>query len=492
VVDKTVTEKMVDGTLWMFFAKFIDRSLGLISTLILLRLLAPDDFGLVAMGMVVYGFVDILVTFGFDVVLIQKKEVSRDHYDSVWTLRIIFYSVTAVILASIAPLSSRYFNDDRLSDVVFCLSFIFLLSAMTNIGVVEFRRNLDFKKEFWFSVAKKSTSFLVTIPLAYFLRSYWALVVGMLTSKFIEVFISYRIHLFRPRLSLAKASGVMRFSKWMLFNSILGFISDSLPNFVLGRLFGASSVGYYSVTQEVVSIPTTELVSVINRTTLPGYSKKRTDMKELKSSYLSVLSVISLVVWPVGLGIFSVADVLVPVVLGEGWLESVGLFLLLSPAVMLLGLSSNAWVVNAACGKPHMTSYIDLSRMLSLVVCMSLYYFVFVESGFLWVAKSFLFSSIVYFIVSNFVVFKVVGVGVIDLFYVHIRPVICSFLMFFVVSFVVDYGVFIYGSGVILLASVLIGLFSYFLLILFFWFLFGRPDGAELFFIKRFNGFIRG
>jgi len=477
---KSVTDKMVDGTIWMLFSKFVERGLGLVSTLVLLRLLSPDDFGLVATAMLVYGLVDILVTFGFDVALIQTRNVDRSHYDTAWTLQIIFYTTIAVVLSCIAPLSASYFNDERLTDVIYCLSFIFVISAFSNIGVVEFRRNLNFRKEFWFSIAKKTVALGVTVPLAYIMRSYWALVVGMLASKVLEVLLSYFMHSFRPRISLSKAREIMSFSKWVVFNSVISYGFVGLPVFVISKFFGTSEVGYYTVSREVVEIPTTEMVSAINRATLPGYAKKSTDINELKCSYFNVLAVIFIVTLPVGIGIMSVAEVLVPVVLGLQWVSTIDIFLWLSPSAMLMALVSNSWVLNASVGRPEVTSFVNF---VSFSFLLSVVFFMFDEVGYLWVVKAVFFFSIFYFFLSILCSIFVVNAEFVDFLFVSWRPVLSSVVMFFFVDLFLaaDF----VGDVFRLFVSVFVGFFVYLISIFILWLISGLPDGAERFIIDK-------
>jgi len=477
----SVTDKMVNGTLWMFLSKFIERGLGLVSTLILLRLLSPDDFGLVAMAMVVYGLIDVFVTFGFDVVLIQTKNIERGHYDTAWTLQIIFYCIVAVVLALLASVSAEYFGDLRLENVVFCLSFLFVISSLSNVGVVEFRRDLNFRKEFLFSVAKKFVALGVTVPMAFFFRSYWALVVGMLTSKVVEVLLSYWIHSFRPRLSLRYASEIMGFSKWVVFNSVISFSFNALPTFVISKFFGASSVGYYSVSKEVVDIPTTEMVAAINRSSLPGYSKKSLDLQELKRTYFSVLSVVSIVVWPIAIGIMSISEVMVPVVLGEKWLPTNELFMWLSPAAMLMALVSNSWALNASVGRPEVTGFVNF--MSGIFLYSSLFY-MYREDGFLWVAKSVFMFSVFYMVSSVYCSLKVLDAKVKDYVVVNVRPALSSLIMFFVVSWFLSFGLD-FSDVLILLLSVVVGFLVYVSSIIFLWFAAGFSGGAESFIVSK-------
>jgi O-antigen/teichoic acid export membrane protein len=96
---------------------------------------------------------------------------------------------------------------------------------------------------------------MVTVPLAIWLRNYWALVIGMVVGKIFAVVISYWMHSYRPRLSLAGASDLMSFSGWLLVNNTLYFFNERLTDFVVGRMAGASALGLYNVSYEISNMP---------------------------------------------------------------------------------------------------------------------------------------------------------------------------------------------------------------------------------------------
>jgi O-antigen/teichoic acid export membrane protein len=166
---------------------------------------------------------------------------------------------------------------------------------------------------------------MVTVPLAIWLRNYWALVIGMVVGKVFAVVISYWMHSYRPRLSLAGASDLMSFSGWLLVNNTLYFFNERLTDFVVGRMAGASALGLYNVTYEISNMPTTEIMAPINRVMLPAYSKISRDQGDLKRTYLDTVAVMTLASVPAGFGIAAVAEPLVAVLLGPRWSAAVPL-----------------------------------------------------------------------------------------------------------------------------------------------------------------------
>ena len=172
-------KKIADGAIWMLLFKVADRGLGLISTLILVRLLTPTDFGIVAMAVAMVAIVELLTSFGFDTAIIRQKDATDEHYHTAWTFDVLFGIFVAVVMVGFAGQVARFYNEPEVELVLYVLALSPLLSGFENVGIVAFRKDLQFRNEFRFQVWKKIAGFVVTVPLAFLLRNYWALVIGV-------------------------------------------------------------------------------------------------------------------------------------------------------------------------------------------------------------------------------------------------------------------------------------------------------------------------
>jgi len=170
---------MIKGSIWMVAMRWTVQGIGLISTMILARLLTPADFGIVAMGMLVVGLLEIFSSLGVDLALIRNQAAEPGHYNTAWTFRVFQCTFITVLLLIFAPFAADYFGDPRVTIVIQILSLSVFFDGFENIGVVAFRKDLDFSKEFRFGVYKKLLGFVITVPLAFTLKSYWALVAGV-------------------------------------------------------------------------------------------------------------------------------------------------------------------------------------------------------------------------------------------------------------------------------------------------------------------------
>src|SRR5688572_12523316 len=208
----------------MVAARFGDRLIGLASTIVLARLLVPADFGLVMMAMVIIGAVHLLGAFSFDIALIQNRQAHRQHYDTVWTINLLLAVAFGLLLLLLAAPAARFYNETRLEAVMYVLAVATALEGLVNVGIVAFRKELQFNKEFKFLLTKRVSSVAVTLALAVAWRDYWALVAGVLVGNIVSVVLSYAWHSYRPRFSLAAWSDLFRFSRWLFLNNVLGFV----------------------------------------------------------------------------------------------------------------------------------------------------------------------------------------------------------------------------------------------------------------------------
>jgi lipopolysaccharide exporter len=340
------------GVGWMLLFKLLERSLGIVSTLVLVRLLVPADFGVVAMAQSFIVMVQLLGALGFDVALIHDQSASSDHYNTAWTLNAALGLLITLIMVGLSHPIASFYGKPELVGVVCALSLVSLVSGLENIGVVAFRKELRFRSEFAFQLSRKLAGIAVTIPLALALRSYWALVIGTLSSCLVGTLISYLAHPFRPRLSLAKASELLDFSRWLLLGNVIGFVRERSSDFFIGRLAGPAALGVYSVSYEISNLPTTELSAPINRALMPGFSKIANDPAALQQTYLQAFSLLVLLTVPAAVGILVLADFLVPVLLGPKWLEAVPLIQLLAITGVFQALQSSSATALIATGHP--------------------------------------------------------------------------------------------------------------------------------------------
>ena len=356
---KSVNGQMATGAAWTVLFMLIDRCMGLISTVILARLLVPEDFGLIALATSVIAILELLGAFGLDTALIQQPDAGRQQFDTVWTFNVLFGLGMGLVVAGLAAPAAGFYGDPQLVSVMVVLGFGRAIQGFENVGVIAFRKEMAFDKEFKYLLTKRfATTVLVTIPLAFALRSYWALLAGTLAGTCIGVALSYALHPFRPRPSLAALGQLMTFSRWLFVTRLVEFFYSRMADLIVGRWAGTAALGSFTIAREVVRVPTRELAASVHRAVFPGYVKLADDRALLRRQYLKVTSILLLLILPAGIGLSLLAEPIVLILLGAKWKETVPLIQILSINGVLAVLLSTVHYVNLAVGMSRATSLV--------------------------------------------------------------------------------------------------------------------------------------
>lgn len=475
----SLNSQIAKGAAWMVAFKLLDRSIGLISTFVLARMLNPEDFGLVAMAMILLSALNLLISFGFEVQLIQNPNAGRDQFDTAWTFSVIFAVTCGLILAAVASTAAAFYREPRLEAVVYALALGFAIEGFSNIGTVAFRREMRFDQEFKFLLGKRMSSLLVTIPLAIYLQNYWALVIGQLSSTMLSVALSFYMSTYRPRFSLKAKLELFDTSKWLVLNNLFMFLHNRAAPFLLARTSGAQWVGVHTIALEIATLPSTELVAPINRAAYPGYAKAAQDLPKLRDTFLKVIASIALVSIPAGVGVVLVADLLVPAALGWKWLNAIPIIQLLAVYGVIRALQTNITYIYLAVGQ---AKRITIVGAFQVTIMLAIMYPSIMHWGPMGAAYAYAGSAILMIPVNQVMVARCLKLSATQFGRELVRPLIASAAIVAAVlavksQLVLGRETLEYVFALLLCSAV--GALAYAVALYAVWRLWGRPDGTE-------------
>lgn len=470
---------MAKGSILMVLLQVLSRSVGLIGTVIMARLLDPDDFGLVALAVMVTGIFQVVGQFGTGLALIHDQAAGRIEYDTAWTLQILKGVARGVALALAAPLVAEYFGDERLPPILLAFAVMFVVGGFQNIGTVDFRKHLRFGPLVRLRTYSKLGALAASVTVAVIWGTYWALIVGILTERGLSAAFSYSMQPYRPRFCLQAWRKVMHFSKWISFNNILAYLNGRADIFILGRFVGTDVLGHYSVAKRVSNLAASEVTMPATETLFPGFAKISHDVERLAALYLSSLSMLLFVGVPIAVGVLFLGDLIVRVTLGEKWLPSVPLLKILSIYGIIRSSVGSTSSVMLALGKPHLLTALATTRF---AVMVPLVFWGVSTAGATGVAWAIVASAAVGLVLNSLVISRLLRFSAMRVISAVWRVVISAAVMSVVLFFA--HALWpatedIWLSLARLLALIVLGTATYVLSCAGFWALAGFPEGTE-------------
>lgn len=482
----SLTRRVAVGAIWLVAGRWSMRFIGLISTILLARLLTPEDFGIVVLAGLVVGVLDALTDFRFGQALVHYQDASDDEYNTAWTFNLLRGMLVAATLAGGAWLFAAIFKEPRLVQVFWVLAVIAILDGLQNIGTIQFTKEMLFGRDFVLRLGQKLSSFIVCIVLALLWQSYWALVAGMVAGSAAKLILSYTMHPYRPHFCISVWRRIFSFSVWLMAGQIISLVNQRLEQFLIGAFMSPALVGVYNLAYELSAMATTEVVGPAAQALFPGFSKINNDKQRLREAYERSVQVVVAIGTPLGILLALVAAEFILVVLGPKWIDAELPLRVLSVmfSISILAISSTGLL--PAMGRTRDVFFIDFILLTARLPATGLVIFYFGLVGAIWARLAFGIWWVVHYM---WIVRKALDLSLTRLFLVTWRSYISAMIM---AAAVLAFGFLVEALNTahliqlplmklaaLLITKVCIGAMTYVLVHLLLWHLQGRPDGPE-------------
>lgn len=461
------------GAAWMIAGRFAEKFLGLLSTFVLARLLLPEHFGIVMIASSIVAALELMGAFSFDTVLIQLQNATREHYDCVWTIGFFFNCFYALILSAGAWWFADFYNDQRLVLALLVIAATRLCVGLANIGVIDFRKNLQFSQDFFYSIAKKIVTISATITAAFVFRDHRALLVGLVIGSVYGLITSYTRHPFRPRFSLRRAGDIFHSASWLFVHNIIYFLNTRSTDFLVAKLAGTQALGVFNLANEVASAPLTEIAAPVNRAAMPAYAKLGQSPSELVKVYQSTQQATALLLLPACVIIATIAPLFVATMLGPNWMQVAELMPILALAALPLALANNTGVVLLALGHSRQNALMSGIRAATLLLGLFLLTFRYGAMG---AAYALLVSSLLFLPISYWMLGRYIDISLGSSLRACLRPALASLPSGLLLGLVCSHWA---PSLLHLIAALALALGLYLLMLALLWLVAGRPDSHE-------------
>lgn len=426
----SLDKKVIRATKWSSITEIAAKLVSPISTMVLARLLAPDAFGILVTATMVISFAEIFTDAGFQKYLIQNKfETKEDLYKSTtvafWSnliMSLVIWLVIIIFSGQIAALVGSEGHGDVIAVSCFCIP----LAAFSSIQMALYKRDLDFKTLFLVRIIGVLIPLVVTIPLAYFTRSYWSLIIGMITLNLSNAIILTVKSKWKPRLfySFRLLKEMFSFTIWSMIEAISIWLTSYVDIFIVGTMLNEHYLGIYRTSMTTVG----QIMGLITAATTPvlfsSLSRLQDNDAELKRMFFSFQKLVGILVIPLGVGIFLFQNLVTDILLGSQWHEAahfIGLWGLTSAITIVF--SNYCSEVFRAKGRPKLSVLVQVLHLIILVP--AILWAIQYDFEFLCNVRAFVRLALI----SPIILYSLVKISFWDMFKNVLPSIIASFLM---------------------------------------------------------------
>lgn len=342
----SLRQQVLRGSAWVLSTHGLQQVMGLARSIVLARLLAPADFGVMSLVNVSIAALLVFTETGIWQALIQRKELNDDLLHTAWIISAIRGALLALLVFVSAPLLASFFRTPALGPVMRVMAVTQLLNGLISLGPRLLQRGMDFKKLAYWSLGYDSIGLVASVVAAVLLRSVWALVIGSISSAVASLVVSYLLHPYRPRLRFSRGSAgeLIRFGKHLTGSSIVNYLCSMGDNAYIGRVLGTEAVGFYDQAYRLGNLPANSITTVFSRVSFPAFSSIQDDLERTRRLYLRGLHYLTLVAVPVCGAMLALAPYIISVLYGEKWMPAV-------PALTILCLFGLERAINSISGQ---------------------------------------------------------------------------------------------------------------------------------------------
>jgi len=427
----TLRKQVFSAIRWTAGARAISQVFSWAITLVVIRLLTPGDYGLLAMASIFLGFMVTLADAGMGPFLIQRPELTDQIVKQMFGLVLLVYLALAGLLALTAPLIAQFFDEPRLVSVARVLSLHLVLGSLAVVPDAMLQRTLQFRNRSVLELGAAVLGSLTTLGLAIAGAGVWALVSGTLTTQAVR---TLGVNLLAralawPELSWSSARALLRVGSQTSGSGFVSFLLMQADSFIAGKWLGKDLLGAYSVAMHLASLPNQRISALVGQIAFPAFSRIQHDTKLVASSVLLGVRILSMFAFPIFWGLSCVAPEFIHLILGPKWLASVLPLQIISLVMPLRTL--NTFVPNAILGLGKFD--VALKNVVLSFAIFVVAFMVGVQWGLTGLCLAWLVCMPIASLITMRINMKVLGTPMNSFFISMARPAIAAFLMYCII-----------------------------------------------------------
>lgn len=370
---ESLSPSVIRSGFWSLGGNWLSRGLSIVKLVILARLLSPLDFGILGLAILSINILNVFSETGIESALIQKEQISKNDLDTAWTITVIRGIVLFCLLFLSSGWFAKYFDNNILRQVLKVIATVFLFQGFTNIGLVFFKKELEFHKTVVLDLIADAAAALAAILLAFYIRNVWALVGGTILWSIVKCLGSYKMQSYRPtlRLDWHTARDLLTFGKHVFWISIAAFVITSLDDAVVGKLLGLTMLGFYTMAFNISSVPVSGFAGVLSQVFFPAYARIQNDSERIDQAFRRAFDTATIILLPLTSMMILLAPRFTILFLGMKWSPIIPSLQVLCLFALFRAISSLFYPLHLGVNRPDIQSRI---KTLDLVVFIILIY----------------------------------------------------------------------------------------------------------------------
>lgn len=362
-------EKAIRGVPWTVVSYSSTKLVTVLTMLVLAHLLPPADFGLMAFAQITISFLNWFAGLSFSGAVIVRQDLDERGRGTILTITMVSAVASALLAVALAPALAQLFKAPRVEEIIPGFALVLVLGGLANFYESVLQRNMQFRRRFIALGAQAATVASVSITLALLGFGVWSLVIGQLASNGIYalllfVFAAERI---TPRFQRSVVMSVLRTGRGFFAQGVTEFVRGNIDSVMVGRLLGATSLGYYSMASKLGDQTYWAIADPVAHVTFPAFARSRARGEDFRSSFLSVLRLVAIVGCFAGLVLTGAAEPFTRVIFGPRWLPMIGPLWILGVWAAIRPISTTlGWVLNSV-GRAGVVGWVSLVILVPLI-----------------------------------------------------------------------------------------------------------------------------
>ncbi len=370
-VDKRqLSQQAIHGTFWIYLSFVAGKSLTFVTTIILARLLVPEQFGVMGYCIIAIQYLDILSSFGMETALISRRNRFDEAANATFFVSIAINLLLFAATWAVSPAIAAFFREEAVIELIGVLALTLPINALGIVPRAIIQRNLKFKLNLWSNLSRNFVKGAVAILLAWQGFGVWSLVYGQIAGELTDVAILWSLVRWRPtfKVELSVTTEILQYGIHIVGAGIIGALLTNVDYIFVGRILGASALGYYTLAYRVPELLIRNFNTVIDKVSMPVISKFQTDIPALRSVYLRYINYLALFVFPAGLGLALIADIFIKTFYTSDWLPSIIPMQVIAVALSISAIGYVPGVLYKANNRPDILTKLAFFKLPFAVV----------------------------------------------------------------------------------------------------------------------------